>query len=183
MQFFKNPSCTQGYDHLVCFFFAKWLFMQGDMMTTNELYAAFIHGGSFALPWLITLSHDTAGTIRLVNNNEDVEYDGETYMASTFDYSRPTAVGGVLNGGVLSVTAVDTGLVEFFDEADESFTFQAVGVYVDGEVTPVTVYAQKYATVAISGEAEITIEFAGDDRLDMVFPPYVFDAENNRGNA
>lgn len=152
-------------------------------MTTNELYAAFIHGGSFALPWLITFTHDTAGTIRLVNNTDDVEYDGETYSACTFDYSRPTAVGGVLNGGTLSITAVDSGLVEFFDVADESFTFQAIGVYLDGEVTPVTWYAQKYANVAISNEMEITVEFTGDDRLAMVFPPYVFDAENNRGNA
>lgn len=152
-------------------------------MTTTELYSAFIHGGKFSLPWLITLSHDEAGTIRLVNNNEDVVYDGNTYTASTFDYQRPTATGGVLDGGVLSISAIDNELIAFFDEADETFTFQAVGCLVDDEVQAVKFYQQHYATVGVSSEMEITIEFQGDDRLEMVFPPYIFDAENNRGNA
>lgn len=152
-------------------------------MTTNELYAAFIHGGKYSLPWLITLSQDDVGTIRLVNNNEDVEYDGETYQASTFDYQRPTAVGGTLSGGTLAISSVDSGVVEFFEAADDAFTFQAVGCLVDGDVQPVKYYKQQYATVGISSEMEVSIEFSGDDRLQMIFPPYVFDAENNRGNA
>ena len=152
-------------------------------MTTSELYASFIHGGKYSLPWLITLSHEDVGTIRLVNNNEDVEYDGETYSASSFDYQRPTAVGGTLSGGTLAISDVDNEVIEFFDAADETFTFQAVGCLVDGEVQPVKYYKQQYATVNVSSELEVSIEFTGDDRLEMVFPPYVFDAENNRGNA
>ena len=152
-------------------------------MSTAELYSCFVHGGKYSLPWLITLSHDEAGTIRLVNNNEDVEYEGETYSASSFDYQRPTATGGTLSGGTLAITGVDSGIIEFFEAADETFAFQAVGCLVDDEVQAVKFYKQQYATVGISNEMEVSIEFSGDDRLEMVFPPYVFDAENNRGNA
>lgn len=145
-----------------------------------------IHGGKFALPWLITLTHESAGTIYLVNNNEDVTYGDNTYKASTFDYQRPTSTGGPLDGGTLTITAYpadDVNLVAFFETADETFTFNAVGCYVDGEVSPVRTYAQQYAQVGISNSYEIVVEFTGDDRMDMVFPPYVFDSENNRGNA
>ena len=152
-------------------------------MTDNEIYSSFIHGGKFTLPWLITLSHDEAGTIRLVNNNEDVVYDGNTYTASTFDYQRPENVGGGLTGGTLAITGCDNSVIDFFEAADETFTFQAVGCLVDGSVQAVKFYKQQYATVGISSDMEISIEFSGDDRLEMVFPPYVFDSENNRGNA
>lgn len=152
-------------------------------MTEKEIYRALIRGGRFALPYLVTLCHETAGAVHLVNNNEDVTYNGITYKASSFEYQRPSFVGGVLDGGMLSVTGIDTDVINFFENADETFLFYAVGVLVDGEVVPLKQYKQMYAEVSIDSSLAVTVEFSGDDRMDMVFPPYVFDADNNRGNA
>lgn len=152
-------------------------------MTQNEVFNALSNGGSFALPYLIRMQHPDFGALYFVNNNEDVTYKNNVYKASAFKYTRPQTVGGVLKKGQLQITAIGNSVIEIIDTSDELFTVDAVGVIDDGEVTPIKSFRHQYGSVSTDESMKITITFSNDDRLDMTFPPYVFDTDNNRGNA
>ena len=68
-------------------------------MTQNEVFNALHRGGAFSLPYLIKMYHPEFGALHFVNNNENVIYNGVTYQASTFNYTPPQTVGGVLKNG------------------------------------------------------------------------------------
>lgn len=153
-------------------------------MTAAEVFNALSRGGAFSLPYLIEIRHPTQAPLFFVNNIDDVVYNGHTYHAASFKYTRPATVGGVLKNGALEIGAIDNGLIDMFEESDELVTLTAVGVIDQaGEVTPINIYRHQYGTLAIDEKMSVTMQFTNDDRLDMAFPPYVFDADNNRGNA
>jgi len=153
-------------------------------MTENEIFNALQKGGAYSLPYLITLSHPDAGTLYFVNNSDAVELDGQIYTASAFKYTRPQTVGGVLKNGSLEITAIDNQVIDLLDNSDELFTVTAVGVINEaGDITPFKSFRHQYGSVTVDESMKITINFTNDDRLDMSFPPYIFDADNNRGNA
>ena len=153
-------------------------------MTSDEIFEALARGGNFALPYLIRMSHTQYGALYFVNNNEDIAYDGQTYRASAFKYTRPKNVGGSLQAGALDITAIDNNVIDILDTSDELFKVDVIGVLVNGsEVQPLKQFHHQYASVTISNEMKVTLNFKNDDRLDMNFPPDVFDADNNRGNA
>lgn len=153
-------------------------------MTQAEVFNALASGGAYSLPYLIKLHHPDAGALYFVNNNEDVVYDGITYHASGFKYTKPKTMGGVLKNGSLEITAIDNNVIDLIEESDELFTVTAVGVIEsNGDVTPIKSFKHQYGSVTTDETMKITITFTNDDRLGMAFPPYVFDSDNNVGNA
>jgi hypothetical protein len=153
-------------------------------MTQNEIFNALYSGGAFSLPYLIKMYHPTHGALYFVNNNEDVVYDGNTYTASTFKYTRPQTIGGVLKNGVLEITAIQNEVIDIIEKSDELFEVTAVGVLdAGGTITPIKSFKHQYGTAVTDEQMKVTISFTNDDRLEMTFPPYIFDADNNRGNA
>lgn len=156
----------------------------GRSMTQEQIFNLLSRGGPAALPWLIKLSHPEAGALYFVNNNVDIEYMGQIFKSSAFKYAKPQTVGGVLQNGQLIISAIDNQVIELIDSSNELFTVDAVGVLeYDGEITPFKMYHHQYGTVTINENLQVTITFTNDDRLEMIFPPYTFDADNNRGNA
>lgn len=153
-------------------------------MTTAEIYKALQYGGAFALPYLITLSHPDYGSLYFVSNNENVEYNGHTYIASGFKYTKPQTIGGVLKSGSLQITTIENAAIDIIDYSDELFTVDVVGVIDEaGDITPLKFYKHQYGTATTDESMNLIIQFTNDDRPQMTFPPYVFDTENNRGNA
>lgn len=153
-------------------------------MTAGQLFNALSKGGAFSLPYLITLHHPRFGAFHCVNNNEDVSYNGITYTASAFKYSRPKTIGGVLQNGALEITGIQNLVIDMVESSDELFTVTVVGVLEkSGDITPVKYFHHQYGTVTVDTAMKITFTFTNDDRLDMNFPPYIFDSDNNRGNA
>nr|DAM54544.1 MAG TPA: protein of unknown function (DUF1833) [Caudoviricetes sp.] len=153
-------------------------------MTQNEVFNALHRGGAFSLPYLIKMYHPTYGTLYFVNNNEDVIYNGNTYHASNFKYTRPQTIGGVLKNGILEITAIDNEVIDIIEKSDELFEVTAVGVLDKaGSITAIKTFKHQYGTAVIDEQMKVVISFTNDDRLEMTFPPYVFDADNNRGNA
>lgn len=153
-------------------------------MTQNEIFNALASGGAYSLPYLIKLHHPDVGALYFVNNNEDVVYDGITYHASGFKYTKPKTIGGVLKNGSLEITAIDNSVIDLIEESDELFTVTAVGIIdAGGTITPMKSFKHQYGSVTVTEEMKINITFTNDDRLGMAFPPYVFDSDNNRGNA
>lgn len=156
----------------------------GGSMTQNELFNALHRGGPYSLPYLIRMHHPQYGALHFVNNNESIEYEGVTYTASGFKYTKPKTIGGVLKNGSLEITAIDNAVLDIIEQSDELFEVTAVGVLDEaGEITPIKMFRHQYGTVSITEDMRVQISFTNDDRLEMVFPPYVFDADNNRGNA
>lgn len=153
-------------------------------MTQDEVFNALQRGGAFSLPYLIKMYHPDYESLYFVNNNENVTFDGNTYASSTFKYTPPKTVGGVLKNGTLEITAIDNSVIDIIDASDELFTITAVGVLnSDGSVTAIKLFKHQYGTATTDESMKIVITFTNDDRLEMVFPPYVFDSDNNRGNA
>ena len=153
-------------------------------MTQDEVFNALQTGGAFSLPYLIKMYHPNYGALYFVNNNEDVTYNGNTFLASAFKYTPPQTVGGVLRNGTLEITAIDNNVIDIIDKSDELFQITAIGVLNDdGTVTAMKMYKHQYGSATTNEEMKVVISFTNDDRLEMVFPPYVFDSDNNRGNA
>lgn len=147
---------------------------------TNELFNKLFNGGKYALPYLIKFSCGS-NIIRLVNNNEDVTYNNETYTASSFDYTPPEYNG---EGGSLDITGIESGLVEFLEEADSSIQLDVVGVLVEnGEVQQLRQYQHFYGSVSFGEDLKISFQLARTDKLEIQFCPYKFDADNNRANV
>lgn len=153
-------------------------------MTQNEIFNALSRGGAFSLPYLIELYHPDYGALHYVNNNENVEYNSTTFLSSTFKYTPPQTIGGVLKNGTLEITAIDNEVIDIIDQSDELFEVTAIGVLnSDGTVTAMKMYKHQYGSVTTTEEMKVVITFTNDDRLGMTFPPYIFDSDNNRGNA
>lgn len=153
-------------------------------MTQNEVFNALHRGGAFSLPYLIKMYHPDFGSLYFVNNNENVTYNGVTFQASTFNYTPPQTIGGVLKNGSLEITAIENNVINLIDQSDELFEITAVGALnEDGTVTAFKMYRHQYGSVTITEDMRIVLSFTNDDRLDMAFPPYIFDSNNNRGNA
>ncbi len=153
-------------------------------MTPEEIYRRLSQGGTYSLPFLVHFSSPQTGDLYLVNNPEDVEYQGTVYTASNFTYSRPKTSGGKLTGGELAISALGNPLTQFILEGDQRLQCEVTGILEDsGDVSPIACWHHRYGTASITNGMQITFTFSNDDRLDMVFPPYMFDQDNNRGNA
>lgn len=153
-------------------------------MTQNEVFNALHRGGAFSLPYLIKMYHPDFGALYFVNNNENVTYNGVTYQASTFNYTPPQTIGGVLKNGELEITAIDNSVINIIDNSDELFEITAIGVLNDdGTITAIKMFRHQYGSATVTEDMRVVIAFTNDDRLNMTFPPYIFDSDNNRGNA
>lgn len=152
-------------------------------MTDNEIFNLFFGGGNYSLPYLLKFTHSTAGTVRLVNNNEDVVYNDETYTGSNFTYTPPNNDG---TSGSLSISSVpnENTLFEFLENADENYRLDVVGALLDdGSVQPLKQYVHMFGSISVDEKGTVEFQLSSDDRLDMTFTPYKFDTDNNRGNA
>lgn len=149
-------------------------------MTEREIWHLLFGGGKYSEHYLIHLHHDTAGDIYVVNNNESITFDEQTYAVSSFNYSRPDANG---NGGSLSITCVDNDVINFIENADDKLTLEVVGVLVNNDVQRVRGYRHFHGSVSYANNYQAEFTLQGDDRLEMTFTPYVYDTDNNPGNA
>ena len=148
---------------------------------TSHIFDKLFNGGRYALPYLVKFNHPTAGTYCFVNNNENVEYNDEEYIASSFDYTPPKNDG---TGATLTITGVDNELVEWIENSDSRISIEIVGVLIeDGSVFEIRQYRHFFGSVSYSDDMSLEFNLGSDDRLDMTFNPYVYDTDNNRGNA
>ena len=89
-----------------------------------------------------------------------------------------------MKSGQLEITAIDNSVIDIIDNSDELFEITAIGVLNDdGTVTAMKMYRHQYGSATTTEDMRVVIAFTNDDRLSMTFPPYIFDADNNRGNA
>lgn len=145
------------------------------------IFDKLFNGGRYALPYLVTFSHPAAGDICVINNNESVTYNGKVYSVSSFDYTPPQSDG---TGASLTITGIDNELIEWAENADSKLSITVDGVLLEnGEVYPLKNYKHFYGSLSYGDDLSLEFSLGGDDRLDMTFNPYVYDTDNNRGNA
>lgn len=150
-------------------------------MTDNELFNRFFSGGFYSLHYLLEFSCSGYDTIRLVNNTENVTYNGKTYTAAGFEYTPADSQG---KGAQLKISGAENSLIEFVENAEDDFRLDIVGVIAEnGEIQKIKQYTHFYGSVSYGENMELNFELSNDDRLDMTFPPYKFDTDINRGNA
>lgn len=149
-------------------------------MTSEHIFKALFEGGNNSLPYLLEFRHGVK-VLRYVNNNQDISFGGNLFKSTSFKYIEPKKSG---DGGSLTISGVDTDLIEFVENADSSWNLSVVGVLAEsGEVQQISQFKHFFGSVSYSENEEIDFELGGDDRTDMTFPPYTFDTENNPGNA
>lgn len=151
-------------------------------MTDSQIFEKLFNGGNFALPYLIEFSHPNAEAVRLVNNNENIVFNNKTYLAANFDYIPPSYDGTGASLNISSLPA-ENNLFEFLDAADDKYILKVIGLIVENEVQQIKAYRHFHGTATMTEAGKISFTLEGDDRLNMTFPPYVYDTDNNRGNA
>lgn len=150
-------------------------------MTDAEIFNQLFSGGKITLPYLLKFTHETAGTICLINNNESISYNGEVYNVSTFEYTKPNIKGA---DGSLRITSIDNGLFEFVENADHHYKLEVIGLLItDTQIQPMGKYIHFYGSVSMGDDCTIEFQLGKDDRMNMIFTPYTYDTENNPGNA
>lgn len=151
-------------------------------LTDDELFNLLFNGGKFSLPYLLKFSHKDLNSIYLVNDKQNIEFDGKLYQAAAFDYTPPDNTG---NSGRLSASDIDTDLYNFIENADHNYTLEVIGAITEnGQVQRLKLYKHFYGSVNYNAiERKLDFSLGKDDRLDMTFNPYSYDTDNNRGNA
>lgn len=150
-------------------------------MTENELFQRYIQGGAYSLPYLLEFSSPEYGVLRFAGTNENIEFEGNTYEAASFEYSPPDTQG---KGGTLKISALGNSLIEFVEHTDESFSLKVVALLAEnGRIEKLKQFSHFYGSVSYGGDMDMNFTLESDDRLDMTFPPYKFDTDTNRGNS
>jgi hypothetical protein len=151
------------------------------MMTDSEIFSKLFNGGRYSLPYLVRFSAPGQADILLVNARRDVEYSGRTYRAASFKYTPPDKDG---KGGRLTGGMAGTDLIPFLDAADWKMTVDVTGLLMeDGTVAALGCYRHMNASASWGEGLELDMQLNPDDRMGMSFPPYIFDADNNRGGS
>lgn len=138
--------------------------------------------GGYSLPWLIALSNGVT-TLRYINDVASVSYDGNTYTASTFNYTPDAESSGFVGGGTLNIAAADAntaGIIALV-HASTSVSLSVVGVLMEsGTITPIKNFNHSRGSVTLNGRTA-AFTFERDERLDMTFPALIFSHYNMRG--
>ncbi len=142
-----------------------------------NIYKQLAEGGGYNLPFLVHLSSpDNVTHIYLINDNQDMTYNGHTYSASNFTYTPNTSGDSTFN-----VELVEHDEIIDLLEESEYFNVEVVGVFNGEEVEEIGQYKYKYGEGTWDG-AKLEMKLNKDDRGGMTFPALIFNSYNNRGN-
>lgn len=142
-----------------------------------NIYRKLIEGGGYSLPFLVHLSAPNGKNIDIANNNEDIEYGGHVYKASSFTYS-PSSTGD----STFSAELVENNEIIDILEEQREFRMKVVGIFNGEEVEEISAYRHSSGEGTWDG-AKLEMKLNKDERGTMTFPALIFNSYNNRGNA
>lgn len=133
--------------------------------------------GGFAVPALVEITHGVEGylnPLRLVNNSEAIEYDGDTYYPYPFTFDPPDLSSDKIAHGRFSICAVDQMIASIVrsTETAPTLTFRAICVIVGTTTVIEPVAAWEFTMRDISGDEKVisaTLEY--ENRLMLETPP------------
>lgn len=142
-----------------------------------NVYKQLAEGGGYNLPFLVRLSNpENTLNIFLINDNQDMTYDGQVYSASSFSY-RPNTSGD----SSFSVELVEHNAIIDMLEDNYYFKVQVIGIFNGEEVEPIGLFKHKFGEATWDG-MKLDMKLSKDDRGGMTFPALIFNSYNNRGN-
>ncbi len=148
-------------------------------MTDEQIYDELFSGGNYSLPYLVHFTDTSAGNIYLVNANADVTFNKQTYKSSSFTFTEPDYKG---SGASLKMSLADNDLLVFIDKATDNAEVEITGVILeDGNIQELKNFSFSHFSAQWGSDMTLSLSFSTDDRMEMTFPPYVFDSDNNRG--
>src|SRR5574344_1677757 len=138
---------------------------------------ALAEGGGFNLPFLVLLYDPVCNThIYLINDNDDFEYAGQTYGASSFSLT-PNRDGD----SSLQIEIVEHDEIIDLLANNYYLRVEIVGIFNGDEVEEIGQYKYKYGDATWDGK-QLELKLEKDDRGEMSFPALTFNSYNNRGN-
>lgn len=129
--------------------------------------------GAFALPVFLEISHaDLATPLRVVNNEVDLVYDGNTYAAIKFRYTPPNLrEDGTVSNATIVISAIDQSITEALRSLSSPATIKAVAVYWPDTGTTEAVASWSMKLRNATGQAEyIQAELEFENRLRNQIP-------------
>lgn len=142
-----------------------------------NVYKQLAEGGGYNLPFLVRLSNpENTFNIFLINDNQDMVYNGLVYKASNFSY-KPNNSGD----SSFSVELVEHHAIIDMLEDNYYFKVEVVGIFNGEEVEPIGFFKHKFGEATWDG-MKLDMKLNKDDRGGMTFPALIFNSYNNRGN-
>ncbi|MBR1713485.1 MAG: hypothetical protein IJ717_00875 [Treponema sp.] len=142
-----------------------------------NIYKKLIEGGGYSLPFLVHLSSASGKNIYLVNNIDDIDYDGHRYKAASFSYT-PSDTGD----SSFSVEIAEHDEIIDILEDERAFNVEVTGIFNGEEVEEISAYRHSSGEGTWDG-AKLEMKLNKDERGTMTFPALIFNSYNNRGNA
>lgn len=134
--------------------------------------------GGFSVPVLIEITHGVTGydnPLRIVNNNEDLEYDGDTYTAFPFKFDPPDIKEkGEITHAKISIGAVDQQIAAILRSTSTPPTVKVIAMYYSDE-TGTTVFepiaSWDFTLRNVAGNMDIiSANLIYEDRLEVECP-------------
>ena len=142
-----------------------------------NIYKKLIEGGGYSLPFLVHLSSASGKNIYLVNNIDDIDYDGHRYKAASFSYT-PSDTGD----SSFSVEIAEHDEIIDILEDERAFNVEVTGIFNGEEVEEISAYRPSSGEGTWDG-AKLEMKLNKDERGTMTFHALIFNSYNNRGNA
>jgi hypothetical protein len=143
-----------------------------------NIFRQLSEGGGYNLPYLVNLySPDGAADFYLINDNQNMEYNGHTYAASNFTYTPSTDGSATFNVEL----AEHDEIIEILED-NYYFHVDVIGVFNGESVEAISMHRHKYGEATWDG-AKLEMKLNKDDRGSMTFPALIFNSYNNRGNS
>ena len=131
-------------------------------------------GGLFNMPFLLHI-YDNSTDLYIINDNENLIYNGYIFKAASFDYTPST------NGDAsLACDIFDKPELLNYINRNRRFNCDLIGVYRGGEIVQLETYRHQYGEATYDG-VKFEIKLNGDDRGNMTFPALIYNNYNNRG--
>ncbi|NCQ54620.1 DUF1833 domain-containing protein [Candidatus Parcubacteria bacterium] len=122
---------------------------------------------------ILSITHEsiTPQVIRVVNNNQDIIYDGDTYLATSFSFVPPEEEGESLSNAKLTISNIDRRFIALFRTISGSPSITAEIVLVgDNVVREAGPWEFQLSQISYNSRS-ITGVLSYDLRIDQILSP------------
>lgn len=140
--------------------------------------ALYSQDGGYSLPVLLEITHGVDGydnPLRIVNNNVDLTYGGNVYIAFPFRFDPPDVKdSGEIANGRITICAVDQQIAAIIRSTSTPPTMRAVATFysdASGALVFEQMAAWDFTLRNVSGNMDtISADLIYEEVLDMEFP-------------